>query len=915
MPSQNVFVGRRQELSLLADLRTQLGEHGSAIVVEGAPGVGKTALIEQFVRSVSGPDMVVLRASGTPTESLAPYSGLHLLLQPFLHQVSELPQPQRDALRTAFGVQPGAPPTPFLAGLATLTLLSDQAEDRPVLIIVEDLHWFDPASRSALMIVARRIASDPILMVMTMRSGQQWEAEGVRRLELSPLSFIEANLILDNRPDRPAGAVRRILLNLAAGNPLALVELSASDVVSEDPDLFPVTSRLERAFAGRYRELPQPARLTVLAAALNGRESIHEATSAVSRALGGEPEHEWLVPAIEVGLIEHDLGQIRFRHPLVRSAVASASSLAERSMIMRALVHVVDDPERTVWWRAELATAAEPDLADQLDRRAGANLAVGDSARATAALRRAADLTVDADLRGDRLVRAADAARHAGAFDVADDLLRRADVELQDLGARARALWIREMLPTGQSALERGDFGPALHAIDAMCRTGQTNEALRALLQLASSVWDHATDVHPSEQFSAAARNFDLDRNDPRMLLLSAVIEPSARAPEIVEHIRLLPEGSPGDPETQWCLGYALNLSGDVELSADYLRRSATGLRRRGDTALLPHALMGLSWECHLLGAFAEGRALIDECLTMAADLNDHTLAAAARAAHAWYDAIDGVPPDKEAIVRASRVAPHTLETRDLQATLVVAQGRAALAAGRPRDALPALLRLTDPSDPAYKPMFRIISLPDLVEAAASTGDLASAQEQVRLVTELTDGWQVASIEGALGLAKIMLADESTLDELAERLINHPLPVPLFHARAHLNLGSKLRRARRVDDARRHLRIALDAFESFPAPIWAAWCREELRASGERLPDARPSGRHVLTPQELRISSLAASGFSNREIAEQLFLSPRTIGAHLYSAFRKLGITSREQLAHVLAPHDQPALRALPAAP
>lgn len=897
-----MFVGRRQELSLLDQLRTQLSEHGSAIVVEGAPGVGKTALVEQFVRSVPASDMCLLQVSATPLESLAPYSGLHLLLQPLLASVSELPPPQRDALLTAFGVQPGAPPAPFLAGLAALTLLSDQAEDLPVLVIVEDLHWLDPASRSALMIVARRIAADSILMVMTMRSGQEWDAEGIRRRELPPLSFIEANQILDNRSDRPGGALRRTLLDLAAGNPLALTELSAPDLVSADPDVFPLTNRLERAFAGRYRELPQPARLTVLAAALNGRESSHEASAAVSRVLGGEPEHEWLAPAIEAGLIERDPGQVRFRHPLVRSAVASASSPAERSMIMRALVDVVGDPERTVWWRAELATGAEPDLANELDRQAGASLAVGDPARATVALRRAADLTTDPYARGDRLVRAADAARHAGALDVADDLLRRADVELQDPGARARALWVREMLPTGQSALKRGDFGPALDAIDAMRRTGQTDTALRALLQLASSVWDHATDVHPSEELSAAARSFDLDPNDPRMLLLSAVIEPSARATEIVEHIRLLPEGGVNDPETQWCLGYALNLSGDVELSVAYLRRSAKGLRKRGDTALLPHALMGLSWECHLLGAFAEGRALIDECLTMAVDLNDPNLAAAARASHAWYDAIDGVTPDKDAIAKAARVALHTLEARDFQATLAVAEGRAALAAGRPRDALPTLLRLADPDDPACKPMFRIISLPDLVEAAMATGDLALAQEQLRLVTELTKEWQVASIEGALGLARIMLADESTLDEAVERMASDPLPVPLFRARAHLHLGSKLRRARRVDDSRHHLRIALDAFESFPAPIWAAWCREELRASGERLPDAQPSGRHVLTPQELRISALAASGLSNREIAEQLFLSPRTIGAHLYSAFRKLGITSREQLAHVLTP-------------
>ncbi len=897
-------MGRREELSLLDELRKRLIERGSSLVLEGAPGVGKTALVEQFERSISKRNMRTLRASGLPAESIAPYSGLHLLLQPLLGRVSELPAPQRDALRTAFGVERGTPPTPFLAGLAALTLLSDEAENQPLLIVGEDLQWFDPASRSALLIVARRIASDPILMIMTTRSGEDWTADGIRRLELSPLNFIEANAVLDNRSDRPGGAVRRALLDLAAGNPLALVELSPSEVVSGGPDVVHLTRRLERAFAGRYTELPQPTRLTVLAAALIGHESAHEASAAVSRVLGRDAEPDWLTPAVEAGLIDGNPARMHFRHPLVCSAVTSASNPAERAMMMRALIRTLDDPERTVWWRAEFATSPDPDLADELDRKASSSLAANDAARATLALRRAADLTADPHVRDDRLVRAADAARHAGAHQVAAELLRRAGAELQDPGLRARASWIRELLPIGESALMRGDFRPALNAVDAMRRTGQTDAALKALLLLASSVWDHETDEHPGDQLAAAVRRFDLDPNDPRMLLLAAVVEPSQRAAEIVARARLLRDRDCGDPETAWHLGYALNLSGDVQLAAEYLRQSVAGLRKRGDTVLLPHALMGLAWICYLLGEFAEGRALIDECIDIAIDLNDPGLAAAARLGRAWYDATGGAAPDRDAIAEASRLAPRALDARDHQATLTLADGMAALAAGRPRDALPAFLRLTDPGDPAYKLMFRIVSLPDLVEAAISAGEAALAWEQLGLVTEATKGWHAATIEGSLGLAQIMLADESALDEVANRIVDHPLQVPLFHARAHLHVGSRFRRACRPGDARLHLHIALDAFDSFPAPAWAGRCREELRATGERLPDAQPSGRHVLTPQELRISTLAASGLSNREIAGQLFLSPRTIGAHLYSAFRKLGITAREQLVDVLATTD-----------
>lgn len=888
-------------MSLLDGLRKGVGEQGSAVLVEGHPGVGKTALIDRLARSAAAHGMCTLRAAGVLAESMAPYSGLHLLLQPLLAGLPGLPSPQRDALRTAFGVREGNPPSPFLAGLAALTLLSDAAQERPLLVIAEDLHWFDPASRSALLIAARRIASDPILIVMTARSGTDGvEADGINRLPLPPLSFIEANLVLDNRPDPPGGAVRRSLLELAAGNPLALVELSASDALSGGPDVVPLTRRLERAFAGRYAELPRPTRLMVLAAALIGRESTDEASAAVSHVLGREPESGWLNPAAAAGLIEHSPSRIRFRHPLVRSAVTSTSDAAERRTILEALTRTLDDPDRTVWWRAELVPGPDQELADELDRLAASSLAAGDPSRATLALRRAVDLTANPRARDDRLVRAADAARHAGAYQVAADLLGRADAEIHEPGLRAQAAWLLELLPVDGSALMRGDFRPALDAIAAMRRAGLTDAALKALLLLASSAWDYATEAHPGDELADAAGHFDLDPDDPRMLLLAAVTQPASRANDVIERIRLL-SADPEDAETAWYLGYALNLCGEVGTAADHLRRSVAGLRKRGDIALLPHALMGLAWICYLLGDFAEGRTRIDECLAIAVDLNDPGLAAAARVARAWYDATDGVVPDRVAIAEASRLAPHTLDARDHQATLTLAEGMAALAAGRPRDARSAFLRLTDPGDPAYKLMFRIVSLPDLVEAAVAVGDRELARAQLDAMAGLTQGWRAAVITGARELASIMLADGSALDEVADRLAEHPLPVPLFEARAQLWLGSGLRRARRIDDGRRHLHIALDAFESFPAPTWAQRCREELRASGERLPDARPSGRHVLTPQESRIAELAASGLSNREIADQLFLSPRTIGAHLYSAFRKLGITARGQLPDALA--------------
>ena len=230
------------------------------------------------------------------------------------------------------------------------------------------------------------------------------------------------------------------------------------------------------------------------------------------------------------------------------------------------------------------------------------------------------------------------------------------------------------------------------------------------------------------------------------------------------------------------------------------------------------------------------------------------------------------------------------------------AEGIAALVSGRPRDAERLLGRLADEGDVVYNLMFRIMSLPDLVDAAVLAGHRSTAETEVAAVAGIHEGWHAPVLVSVLAYARIALADDSLLDEASEAIDRHPLPMPFLQARAHLLIGSRLRRLRRHDHSRHHLHSALELFEEFPAVKWAERAREELRASGERLADAEPSGSHVLTPQELRISELAAGGLSNREIAERLFLSPRTIAAHLYTAFRKLGITGREQLGGALEP-------------
>ncbi|WP_457102094.1 AAA family ATPase [Microbacterium sp. P5_E9] len=902
MQPDRAFIGRHPELALFDARSAEIHAGGSALLIEGDPGVGKTALVDEFERRARARDLRVLRTAGTPDESAAPYSGLHLLLRPLRDHIPELPEPQRDALDVAFGVRAGDPPTTFLAGVAALTLLTDAARAHPLLVIGEDLHWLDPASRQTLLMVARRVSSDPVLVVMTARAGHDAvEADAIERRHLAPLGFIDANAVLDTRPDRPEGADRRVLLELADGNPLALVELRGLDPRAGELQPVPLTHRLELAFAGRYAELSPAARLGVLAAAL-GCESIEEATLALTQTLGGQPSGDWLRAATAAGLVDPVQGGLGFRHPLVRSAVASAADPVERTALLRALVDTIADPARTVWWRADLASGTDPELADELEQLGEAGLAAGDSALALRALRRAAELTRASAQRTDRLLRAAGAADRMGLHRIAFGLIEAADAETDDPRAQARAAWMRELLPLEESALSHGDLRPATAAIDAMRRAGDADAALDALLHLASIAWGLSTDPDPGHLIAEAASAFELDPDEPRALLLTAVTRPAEGGDDVIARIRDHVSLAPDDALGAWHLGYALNLCGEIGPAADYLQRAVDGFRARDNRALLPHALMAQAWICFLQGRFAQGRAAIDECITIAVDVEDPGLATAARTALAWYDSLEGTPPDRAAIAGSSPLGALTLEAQSPRATLVFAEGCAALVDGRPRDAERLLGRLADPADPVYNLMFRIVSLPDLVEAAVLAGHRRAAEAQIAAVAAIHEGWHAPVLDASLRYARLALTDDALLDEASAAIERDPLPVPFLHARAHLLIGARLRRMRRPIDSRRHLHQALTLFEQFPARKWADRTRDELRASGERLPDAEPSGSHVLTPQELRVAELAASGLSNREVAERLFLSPRTIGAHLYTAFRKLGISAREQLPGALRP-------------
>lgn len=901
-------IGRGGEVEILRAAVRDAGERGAAFVVDGEAGIGKSSLVADTVAYATGLGTRVLTTSGTLDESAEPYAALHRLVYPLRAGIPDLPGPQRRALDVAFGVATGVQPSPLLAGLAALTLFSDAAAASPLLIVVEDLHWVDPPSRWALRMVARRIAEDPIVMLMTTRDGDAVDEPGMQRLHLAPLADAAAAELLDAIRGAPSGQARRDLIERAAGNPLALTELGRSASLSRAAR-HPVVGRVEREFADRYAELDLPTRLAVLAVALCDDATPERAAQVAGRAIGRVPSPAWTERASASGLVEWVPPRtIRFRHPLVQSAVLAGVSPTERAAVLRALVDEHEgEPARTIWWRAELATGHDDPLADEIATVGAARTAMSDALDASRAYERSADLTSDDAVRVDRLVAAAEQAGVAGRISEASLLAHRAGAEAPNRLLAARAAWVSEVLPTGRTGLARGGLGPALHAVSEMQAAGGVEHATAALLHLAAIAWDHTLEPLPGDPMLAAVVALALPEDDPRAILLAARTEPTNRGDRITA-LALDAAESAHDEESAWQLGYALNLVGEIDTARVLLERAVTSMRSRGELRIFPQALMGASMTTFLAGDVTRARALAGEAASLGRDLGDAGLSAAVRCAIAWFDALDGAQPDVDALAGGTDAGLQVLRSRAMRATVLGSAGAAFLVTGRPAEAFERLRRIADPDDDAHHPEFSVITSWDLVEAALESGKRDHAERRLEALEELHDRWHAPMVRSALDHARLALVPDEELASAWAGARDAVWPVPYAQARAFLRLGLRLHRAGRTDDAREALHAALDRFGAMPVPAWEARARDAIRATGERLPGKGRQPSELLTPQELRVSTLAADGLSNRAIGEHLFVSPRTVGAHLYAAFQKLGISNRQQLPAVL--FDQRPVRA-----
>ena len=913
--------GRRQELEALDRLleRTRVGE-SSVLVLRAEPGGGKTALLEHLEERAAG--CRIARAAGVESEMELAFSGLQQLCAPMLDRLEVLPGPQRGALRVAFGLSDGGAPDRFLVGLAVLSLLSEVAEDQPLVCLVDDAQWLDLASVQSLAFVARRLVAESVALVFAVREpGDERELIGLPELVVEALGDADARLLLASVVQgRLDERVRDRIIAETRGNPLALLELPRGLTPAQlaggfgFPDARPLSSRIEESFARRLRSLPEETERLLLTAAL---EPIGDASLLWRAACRLGIAADAAASAESSGLIE--LGaRVRFRHPLVRSAAYRAASPQQRQDVHRALAEATDpeiDPDRRAWHRGHSASAPDEAVADELERSADRAQSRGGLAAAAAFLERATELTPEPARRAARALAAAHAKYEAAAPDAASNLLAAAETGPLNELQRARLEQLRAQIAFART---RGSDDPSL-LLHAAVRLGPLDAGLarEAYLEtLGAAVWaGRLRGVVGAREAAEAARAAPPGPDPPRAidLLLDGLTTrftqgyTAGAAPLRRALDAFCRDDGSGESVTRWlwlACPVAMDLWDD-ERWHELAARGVTLAREAGALTVLPMALTYRAAVLIHTGEFAAASALIDEADAITQATGNASLRYTSLVLAAWRGherrALELIDADvKDAVANG--------EGR----VIAVAQYASAVlynALGRYTDSLAAAEPASEHDDLGLCAW----AVTELVEAGARSGRRDVAVAGLR---QLGEQIRDSGTEWALGIearSRALLSDgqaaEALYREAIERLGRSRIAVHL--ARAHLLYGEWLRRESRRVDARKQLRLAHDMFSGMGAEAFAVRARRELVATGERARKRTVETRDELTAQEAQVARLAGYGYTNLEIGAELFISPRTVEWHLRNVFTKLDITSRRELRHVLPDAAREALQAL----
>ncbi len=885
--------------------------------MRGEAGIGKSALLAYVSDLAQGTR--VARAVGVESEMELAYSALQQLCWPMLDRLDRLPQPQRSALATVFGLSEGPPPDPFLVGLATLTLFAEVAEEQPLVCLVEDAQWLDQVSAQVLAFVARRLLAERVAIVCAARTGVGDEVlAGLPELVVGALGNSDGlALLLENLQGPLDAAVCRRIVDESHGNPLALLELPRTWSVAELaggfglPEGLATTGRIEESYGRRLKRLPSETQLLVLTAAA---EPVGDPVLLQRAAESLEIDMAAVDAAADAGLLTIG-GRVQFAHPLVRSSAYRSAATYDRHRVHRALADATDvetDPDRRAWHRACATPAPDEDVAAELERSAGRAQARGGVAATAAFLRRAVALTQNRARRADRALAAAEASLQAGAFDEALGLVAIAEAEALDEFQRARVDLLRGHLAYASA--------PGSVASPRLLKAARSLEAFDVEL---------ARETYLIAWFAAVPLGH---------------IEGGNVMLEICRAVQALPR-PPGDPPSLHLLldGLVLLTTEGPAAGTPVVRRAAAKLanisaedvRRWGWAA--PAASSAVWDDEGLLTISARNLQIVREAGAFA-ELPQHLLSFGI--ARTWIGDLAGVAAvmaETESIQAATGryggyLSPmlRALQGKEAEASgLIASVVEQAASPGRQGEATPAhwaaavlnngLARYEEAKSAAveatwnrFDPWFPKWALPELVEAAARTGDADLAQDALERLAETT---QPAGTDFALGIearCRALLADGESADvlyrEAIERLGRRQLRPD--QARAHLLYGEWLRREGRRIDAREQLRNAYEMFVTIGMEAFAERARRELMATGEKVRKRRVETRDELTPQEEQIARLVRDGLSNPEIAAQLFISARTVEWHLRKVFTKLGISSRRQLRTALPAESRPIRRA-----
>ncbi|SEP52343.1 helix-turn-helix transcriptional regulator [Amycolatopsis saalfeldensis] len=895
--------GRDAELKDLTELVDGPGGRGG-VLIRGEAGIGKSALVAEAAAAASVAGMRVLRTTGADAEQDLAYAGLHQLLHPVRAGVAGLPAPQRAAVGTALGLADGPEPSAYLVGLAALTLLTDEAARKPVLVVAEDVHWLDRASADVLAFVARRIETEPVVLIATVGegSGSPLLDAGLSPMPLGRLRDEVAAELLDAVAPRLDPAVRARLLAEAAGHPLALTELpsAVADLDGLDPVL-PLTERLERAFTARVAALPASTRAVLLVAALNETGSIAENLAATATLLGTPVEPEVLAPAVDARLVELGAGCVSFRHPLMRSAIPAAATLGDRRQAQLALAETLrEQPDRQAWHRARATAGPDEAVATALESAAERARHRGGAAAAIAALEQAARLSEDPGARADRLLRAAGLAVESGRRETAERLVR--DARGGPLSARRNA-FASQVLSGFEDGVREDParIGELAALAGSVAAGGQDDAAMRVLWGAAMRCFWAEPGPDARRALLGVADRLPVPDDDPRLVAVAAYVAPFERGAVVLERLRAFARVAGADPEVDRYLGSASLQVGAFDLAARFSTAAAPGLRAQGRLGLLPRALAVQAWSRARLGDLAGAAPAAAEAVRLAQETGQPFMGGLALAVQAEIAALRGEHEQANALADEAERAGLAAGARPVLATVQLARGLLALGESRFEDAFADLRRLFDPADPAYQLALRAYCVAELAEAAVRAGAADTMREILAELEPLAATTPSPALHIGLRYARAVLAPgESAEDRFTAALRADLSGWPAERGRVHLAFGEWLRRQRRVVESRAHLRTAREAFDALGLKAWAERARRELRSAGESSPNRGPDAREKLTPHELGIAQLAADGLTNREIGQRLYLSHRTVGTHLHRIFPKLGVTSRAELAGML---------------